>query len=445
MRKTVLANRNMRVLLAGQTMNMFGNTAMVIVLGIWVKNLTGSSGAAGLIFLLLAATAFLAPATGLLVDRFPRRAVLVINDTVAALSMALLLLVHDRHGVWLIYLVTGIYGITGQIYRAARGGLLHSMVPDELLGEANGLFSSLSQGMKIIGPLVGAAVYAAWGGGVVALADIGTFVFSISSYLALRRVRDLARRRADAEQERQFGRELTAGIRHVLANPVIRRLIVASTVGFTGAGMIDVAMFSLVDQGLHRPTALIGVVTSIEGAGSVIAGLTVGPMMRRMGEYSVACIGFLLNGAGLAAASTATLAGVIGGSVLIGIGLPMALVAELNVVQRRTPAELQGRAIAASEAIINTPFAIAIAVGAGLIGIVGFRPIYIGVAAGFTVAGLALLPYLGDTWPSGAPGAPVAPAAPAEAAEAAEVAEAVELAAPAAVQADAVLPAPPPA
>jgi MFS family permease len=400
MRIAVLGDRNLRVLLAGQTMNMFGNSALVIVLGIWVKNLTGSSGQAGLVFLLLAATGFLAPATGLLVDKFPRRSVLVINDTVTALSVALLLLVHNRHGVWLIYVVAGVYGVTGQIYRAARGGLLHSMVPDALLGEANGLFSSLGQGMKIVGPLAGAGIYAAWGGGVVALVDIGTFIFSISSYLALRQVRDLERRPAEPAAGRGYGREMMAGVRHILANPVIRRMILASTVGFTGAGMIDVAMFSLVDQGLHRPTALIGVLTSIEGAGSIIAGLTVGSMMRRLGEYSVACIGFLLNGVGLAAASTATLAGATGGAVLIGIGLPMVLVAELTVVQRRTPAELQGRAISASEAIINTPFSIAIAVAAGLIGIVGFRPIYIGVAAGFIVVGIAMLPYLGVTRPA---------------------------------------------
>jgi MFS family permease len=398
------------VLFAGQTMNMLGNTSMIIVLGIWVKNLTGSSGAAGLIFLLLAASGFLAPATGLLVDRFPRRSVLVVNDTLTALSIALLLLVHSRRDVWLIYLVAGLYGLSGQIYRAARGGLLHSMTPDALLGETNGLFSSLSQGLKIIGPLVGAGVYAAWGGGVVALADIGTFVFSISSYLALRQVRDLARPAGRAKTGLKLRPEMMAGIRHVLANPVIRRMVLASTVGFTGAGMIDVAMFSLVDQGLHRPTAVIGVLTSIEGAGSVIAGLTVGLAMRRIGEYSVAFIGFLLNGAGLAAASTANVVGVFGGCVLIGIGLPMVLVAELTIVQRRTPAELQGRAISASDAIINTPFAIAIAVGAALIGIVGFRPIYIGVAAGFTVAGLTLLPYLGVTRPAQDSAEPTAPA-----------------------------------
>ncbi len=164
--------------------------------------------------------------------------------------------------------------------------------------------------------------------------------------------------------------------------------------------MIDVAMFSMVNQGLHRPTSWIGVLASIQGAGSVAAGLIVGPLMRRIGEYSTACIGFLLNGAGLAAASTSVLSATVAGYVLLGVGLPLVVVAELTLVQRHTPAELQGRVLSATDAIINTPFAIAIAVAAGIVGAVGFRPIYLAVAAGFTVVGLALLPYLKVTAPA---------------------------------------------
>lgn len=407
MRLGVLANRNMRVLLAGQTMNMAGNSAMIIVLGIWVKDLTGSSGAAGLIFLLLAATGFLGPVTGLIVDRFPRRPLLMINDLLTGVD------------IWLIYLVATAYGVSGLIYRAARGGLLHSMVPDGQLGEANGFFGSLSQGMRIIGPVAGAGLYAAFGGGVVALADIGTFVVSAASYLALRQVTDLRRPQQQDRLGRrpgEFASELAAGVRHIAANHVIRRFVIASTVAFAGAGMIDVAMFSLVDQGLHRTTAWIGVLVSIQGAGSVVGGIVVGPVMRRVGEYSVAVTGFLLNGAGLAAASTATVAGATSGAVMIGLGLPMVLVAELTVLQRRTPNELQGRVISASEAIVNTPFAIAIAVGAGLITAVGFRPIYIGVAAGFVAVGLALLPQVKVTRPDRPAAEPAEPAVPAVAA-----------------------------
>src|SRR5579862_8026067 len=108
MRKQVLADRNMRVLFIGQSVNMLGNYAMLVVLGIWVTVLTGSSADAGLIFLLLGACSFLAPLTGLLVDRFPRRLVLIGNDAVTGAVMTLLVLVRDQREVWIIYLVAGV-------------------------------------------------------------------------------------------------------------------------------------------------------------------------------------------------------------------------------------------------------------------------------------------------------------------------------------------------
>jgi MFS family permease len=405
MRWSVLRNRDLRILMGGQVIDMFGSTALVIVLGIWVKDLTGSDGAAGLIFFVLALSSLAAPLTGLVVDRFPRRLVLLVNDLVAAALVTALLLVHDRGDVWLIYLVALVYGASGQISRAARGGLLHSMLAADQLGEANGLFSSVGQGLRIIGPLVGAAIYAGAGASTVALMDLTTFLLSAATFLLLRHVPDLVRAErgtgsgAAGSGRPSLGTELIAGTRHVLSEPIIRGLVLASTAAFAGAGLINVAMFKLVDQGLHRPTAIIGALGAAQGAGSVLAGLAVGAILRRLGEYSTATVGFLLNGAGLVAASTAVLPGVIAGALLVGFGLPLILVAEITVVQRRTEGELQGRAITASEAIIGMPFAIAIAVGSAVIASVGFRPIYLAVAAGFTVAGLVLFPFRAATRP----------------------------------------------
>lgn len=419
MKMRILADRNMRVLLIGQAMNMLGNTALLVVLGIWVKTLTGSSAAAGLIYLLLGATSFLAPVTGLLVDRFPRRWVLIVNDAVTAATMALLLFVHHRGQVWIIYLVACVYGTSGLIYRSARGGLVHSMVPDELLGDANGVLSSLTQTLRIVGPLAGAGAFAAWGGHIVAVVDIGTFAFSITSYFMLRLTSDLGRRPEPSGEPGpgEFWREVVAGLRHVMANPVIRRMVLASVLAFGGAGMIDVAMFSLVTQGLHRSAATIGVITSLEGAGGVVAAACTGALMRRIGEYAVACAGFLGVGGGLAVSSIATYPTAVLGALLLGVGLPMVLVAELTVVQRRTSAEMQGRAISASEAIINTPFTISIAIGAAIISTVGFRIIYLACAAVFILVALWLVPYLRITKPEAPASEEPASAEPAVAGE----------------------------
>jgi MFS family permease len=148
----------------------------------------------------------------------------------------------------------------------------------------------------------------------------------------------------------------------------------------------------------------------------VVAGLLVPSLLRRLGEYGSASAGFALNAVGLGAAATATVPGAAVGALAVGLGLPMVLVAEITLIQRRTPARLQGRAISVSEAIIDIPFAIAIAIAAGIIGFVGFRAIYIADAAVFLLVGLVMFTRHRQTLPEPrvAAGKPAGPASEAE-------------------------------
>ncbi len=67
--KALFSRPDVRLLMAGQTLSMFGDWAMIIVLGIWAKVLTGSSSAAGLVFFVFAVASLAAPIGGLVVDR----------------------------------------------------------------------------------------------------------------------------------------------------------------------------------------------------------------------------------------------------------------------------------------------------------------------------------------------------------------------------------------
>ena len=51
--RRLLSLRDARVFLAGQAVTSFGDSALWLATGIWVKALTGSSGAAGLVFFFL--------------------------------------------------------------------------------------------------------------------------------------------------------------------------------------------------------------------------------------------------------------------------------------------------------------------------------------------------------------------------------------------------------
>ena len=103
-----------------------------------MKTLTGSSSAAGLVFFVFALASLAAPLGGLVVDRLPKRPLMIVTHVALAGVMCLLLFVHDRGDVWLLYAVTALYGLGGDIFGAARSAMLKSMLPDELLADANG-------------------------------------------------------------------------------------------------------------------------------------------------------------------------------------------------------------------------------------------------------------------------------------------------------------------
>jgi len=62
--RTLLSFRDARLLLAGQSLSAFGDWAMLIVLAVWMKSLTGSSALAGLTFFVYAIGSLLGPSAG---------------------------------------------------------------------------------------------------------------------------------------------------------------------------------------------------------------------------------------------------------------------------------------------------------------------------------------------------------------------------------------------
>ena len=183
--KALFSRPDLRLLLAGQTLSMFGDWAMIIVLGIWAKVLTGSNSAAGLVFFVFALAGLVAPLGGLVVDRLRKRPLMIATHLALAGVICLLVFVHDRGDMWLLYLVTALYGLGGNIFGAARSAMLKAMLPDELLADANGAYQSIREGLRLVAPVAGAGLFAAFGGAVVAIVDAASFFLSAGTLVAL--------------------------------------------------------------------------------------------------------------------------------------------------------------------------------------------------------------------------------------------------------------------
>ncbi len=360
--------RNVRVFVSGWTASVFGDWAMFIVLGVWTKDLTGSNSAAGLVFFALTLPALFSPFAGLVVDRLPRRPLLAWTYAAEAVVVLSLLFVHDRGDVWIIYAATVFYGAAGTLAASARSALLTVMVPHELLAESNGVLQTLREGLRLVAPLVGAVVYASVGGGAVAVLDSATFVAVVIALLLIR----LEEPRFERE-EHHFGTELLAGARHVFATLPLRQIVLATGVCLLVVGFSETLIFAVLDQGLHRPTSFFGVLSSLQGAGAIVGGVTAARTMRRLGDVKLVGLGMGLFAVGDLSFVSHSLPLVLAGIAVSGAGIAWLIVGYATAIQVRTPLRLQGRVLSASDTLVSTPQTISIAVGAALIGVFDYR------------------------------------------------------------------------
>jgi len=384
--RRLLAYHDARLLIAGQTLSLFGDLALFLVLGIWVKALTGSNAAAGLVFFAYALPSLGAPLAGVLVDRLRRRPLMIVTNLLVGATMFLLLLVHGRGEVWLIYAVTLLYGAAGLVFGSAQSALLTVLLPDELLGDANAAFQTLRQGMRLIAPLAGAGLYSAFGGSTVALIDAATFAWAALCLWRLRTPEPPPTPHAG-----HFRQEVSAGLRHIRRTLPLRQIIVAVALALLVIGFAETLIFAVIDQGLHRPPSFFGVLGAAQGVGAVAGGLTAGAMLRRLGDGRVVGLGLALFGIGDGLLVVAWLPVVLGGIAVAGVGLSWAVVGYATAIQRRTPAELQGRVASAGDLLAGTPQTVSIAAGAALSTLLDYRLLLVAMAAVILVCAAYLL------------------------------------------------------
>ncbi|WP_405505180.1 MFS transporter [Streptomyces purpurascens] len=381
----VLRDRDAGLYLSSVVVSGFGTSALWLVSGVWVKDLTGSDGLAALCMLAMWLPTLAGPLLGTLADR-GRRKPLLIGVNVLLGTLLLTLVSVDAPGdLWLLYAVLFVYGAAGVVHDAAESALVADAVDSALLGDFNGLRMTATEGMKLLAPLAGAGLYAAYGGASVALLDAATFVLATGLY-ALLRVRE--ERPAPPTGSRR--KRTVEGARHLWAHPVLRPLVLAGGATMLCAGVNGAMVYAVVDDLGHSP-AFAGVLYAVQGAGSVAVGLLSGTALRRLGERRFAACGIALLAVAVAlrAVPSDPLALVCGAA--IGAGLPAVLIATLTSVQRETPGPLLGRVTATANTLVYTPNVIGLAAGAALVELVGHRLVLAALGATLLATAAPLL------------------------------------------------------
>ena len=366
--------RNAMLYLLGLGVSLIGSNAMTLVAGIWVKTLTGSSAAAGLVSVCLYAPSMLSPLGGLVTDRVRRIPLLIVMNLLLGLVMLALLGVQTARQVWWIDGAMCAYGIGLIVTGPAENALFAVMLSNAARRRFNGWRLSLQETGRLIAPLFGAGLFSLLGGGMVAAVDAATFAVG-ALMTGLIRVQEPEPTR----QHTTWRADMTAGFRHVWRINVLRRILVAATMIMAVSGLVVAAQYSLVTA-VGEPPSFLGVLSAALGAGSITASLLSGRLLARIEERGLVLWGLGNYALGSLLRAFGSLPAVVLGSIILGFALPWVFLGVLNLTQRVTPDRLQGRVSAAVTLALFGPQAPMQALGSWAITLVSYRVLYIGTA-----------------------------------------------------------------
>jgi MFS family permease len=380
--RAALATPAFRRLTAAWALTNIADSLLLLILAVWVMDLTGSPAAGGLTLALVGAPALVSPLLGQVADRVSRRRMMAVAYLVGAASLLPLFLVGSVGPVGIVLAVTVVYATVGYATTAAQSGLLRDLLPDEALAAANGRFTAIDQSFRLVMPFVGAAVYAVTGPKpLVVVASVG---FALASIV----VRTVAVQETSSGRPRTmpFLQEAAEGFRHLWATPPLPALTIAMVVAVGSTGLINAVVFAVLDA-LGVPAHMLGPIVAVQGLFAVIAGVLASRIIRRLGAVVAIAGGLGLVGVGLVPTLGSSIVLVVAvGMPCIGFGMTIAIIAFMTERQLLTPSALQGRVTAATMLLITVPQVGLTLVGAALLGLVDYRILVLVNIAGVVAA-----------------------------------------------------------
>jgi MFS family permease len=294
----IFQNRSFALFWAGFTCSVLGDAMTRVALTWFVYETTHSAAALGWLTLCytgpIIAGGLLA---GSLLDRFDRRTVMLVDNIVRGLSVALIPLLNatGHLALWHIYAVAGIYGLLMMISLAGGPALVPALVRQEQLDTANAL-EMLSWTLGgVIGPALAGLLIGVIGAPNVVIVDaISYAVFA----LALSRTQ-LASAAEGQAPPGDTGARLGHAVRLLMGNTILLATTLMFLACNIGGGAMSVWLPILADRQLHGGPELYGTLLGALALGEVLSAFLVGGVRIPLTPGTLICLAQTLSGVAL--------------------------------------------------------------------------------------------------------------------------------------------------
>jgi MFS family permease len=337
---------------------------------------------------------------GSLIDRLPRRRLMVVADLV---RLGVFCYLPFAHAALAIVAAAAVVGLANAFFVPAVWAGMPNLVEDAELPFANSLFQTTDNLTWAIGPLIG--------GGLVAMAspDVAYWINALTflgSALLISRVPAQA---LQSEQAFSRGhlRDLADGLRAVVRSRALLAVLVAWTIWSFGGGAINVGEVILAKVTFSSGAFGFGYLAACSGVGLVLGSVLVAPVLERRGAGSVYAPSIALQAIGFAAAAVSPNVWIAGACVAAaGLGNGASVVCNGLLVQRGAPDHLRGRVFTLIMSVNSAARGVGMALAGVIVDAYGPRWLWGGAALMFSLAALTGAVLVPDRRRAGLPARP---------------------------------------
>ncbi len=286
---------------AGQGVSLIGTFLQQVALSWFVYRVTGSKMLLGTIAFASQAPSFLlSPLAGALADRWNRRKVLVVVQSLQGLqALALAVAVTTDHApIGLVVAIVTVFGCLNAIDIPFRQSLITQMLDDpRSLPNAIALNSALFNSARLVGPALGGIL-------VASLGESACFFLNAASYLAVVGALIAIKPHPTPPSKRtRLGTEILDGLRYVRSHGPIRDLLMmVSAVGMLGLAY-TVLLPVMAQDLLHGDARTLGLLMGSGGAGAIVGALLLASRKSTQGLVPRIWAASMVSGASLVALS----------------------------------------------------------------------------------------------------------------------------------------------
>ena len=282
----------------GQLASMVGSSAVQFSLIWWISSETGSAlmlGLSGLVAFVPAT--LLSPVAGIVADRYDRKLVCILADLFIGLCAAVFSILLWRYDlpVWSALLILFMRSMGEAFHEPAFQAMVPQFVPSDELVKVGGWNQMVMSGSFLLGPAIGAALYAAFPLPVLLLTDLLCALIA-SAMLALAKVAPMER---VEHEKRDARREFREGVEVFKADKALT--LITATQVITMIFYVPLASFyPLMSSDHFQATAWhASAVEVLYALGMMISAFVLGNLLQVKRHLLVSYLGLL--GVGLTA------------------------------------------------------------------------------------------------------------------------------------------------